>query len=499
MDAYLLIDFGSTYTKLTAIDIKNEEILATSKDITTIEDDIMIGFNKAYDKLLKDLQGKEVNFVRRLACSSAAGGLKMIAIGLVPELTAEAAKRAALGAGARVLKTYSYELTNIEMKEIKKSDIDIILLAGGTDGGNKECIIHNAKMIVKHEINIPVVVAGNKGANDDISELFDEAKTPYFITENVMPKLNSLNVEPAREEIRKIFMNRIVDAKGLTNAEEYVNGILMPTPAAVLKAARVLSEGSDKEEGIGEIVVIDIGGATTDVHSIADGEPTKAGVTLRGLEEPFAKRTVEGDLGMRYSALSLWEAAGTRKIKKVLKNKDLDVEENCRLRSKDIMMVPKTEDEVDFDESMARIATELAMERHCGYVEPVYSPLGVVYTQYGKDLMEVKYMIGTGGVLVHSKDPGNILQSGTFSKENLNSLRPQRSKLLLDKTYILSSMGLLAEELPDLAVRIMKKYLVEIDYKKDEENDYIDEKKIELFKQQFKDAQSFDNHCNGEF
>lgn len=505
MDVYLLIDFGSTYTKLTAIDIKKEEILATSKDITTIEEDIMIGFNKAYNKLLKDLEGKEVNFVRRLACSSAAGGLKMIAIGLVPELTAEAAKRAALGAGARVLKTYSYELTNIEMKEIKKSDIDIILLAGGTDGGNKECVIHNAKMIVKHGINIPVVVAGNKGANDDISELFSDADIPYFIAENVMPKLNSLNVEPAREEIRKIFMNRIVDAKGLTNAEEYINGILMPTPAAVLKAARVLSEGSDKEEGIGEIVVIDIGGATTDVHSIADGDPTKAGVTLRGLEEPLAKRTVEGDLGMRYSALSLWEAAGTRKIKKYLKNKELDVEENCTLRSKDIMMVPKTEDEVDFDESMARIATEIAMERHCGYVEPVYSPLGVVYTQYGKDLMEVKYMIGTGGVLVHSKDAGNILQAGTFSKENLNSLRPQRAKLLLDKTYILSSMGLLAEELPDLAVRIMKKYLVEIDYKEDKEdkedkeNDYIDEKKIELFKQQFKDAQSFDNHCSGEF
>lgn len=499
MDAYLLIDFGSTYTKLTAIDIKREEILATSKDITTIEDDIMIGFNKAYHKLLKDLEGKEVNFIRRLACSSAAGGLKMIAIGLVPELTAEAAKRAALGAGARVLKTYSYELTNIEMEEIKKSDIDIILLAGGTDGGNKDCIIHNAKMLVKHNINIPVVVAGNKGANDDISELFGESKIPYFITENVMPKLNSLNVEPAREEIRKIFMNRIVDAKGLTNAEEYINGILMPTPAAVLKAARVLSEGSDKEEGIGEIVVIDIGGATTDIHSIADGEPTKAGVTLRGLEEPFAKRTVEGDLGMRYSAISLWEAAGTRKIKKCLRNKDLDVEENCRLRAKDIMMVPRTEDEIDFDESMARIATELAMERHCGYVEPVYSPLGVVYTQYGKDLMEVKYMIGTGGVLVHSEDAGSILQAGTFSKENLNSLRPQKSKLLLDKTYILSSMGLLAEELPDLAVRIMKKYLVEIDYKEDKENNYIDEKKIELFKQQFKDAQSFDNHCKGEF
>ena len=105
-----------------------------------------------------------------------------------------------------------------------------------------------------------------------------------------MPQLNSLNVEPAREEIRKVFMEKITDAKGLSNAESFVNGILMPTPAAVLKAARVLSEGSDEEEGLGDLVIVDIGGATTDIHSIATGEPTKAGVNMRGLEEPFAKK-----------------------------------------------------------------------------------------------------------------------------------------------------------------------------------------------------------------
>lgn len=462
MKAYLLIDFGSTYTKLTAVDIENEEILATAKDITTIQDDIMIGFNKAYEKLMDELKGKEVNFVKKLACSSAAGGLKMIAIGLVPELTAEAAKRAALGAGARVLKTYSYELTEFEIEEIKKSNLDIILLAGGTDGGNKDCIIHNARMLVKHGVKLPVVVAGNKVANDEINRIFKDSDIFYSITENVMPKLNGLNVEPAREEIRKIFMSRIVEAKGLKNAEDFVNGILMPTPAAVLKAARVLSEGSDKEEGIGDLVIIDIGGATTDVHSIASGEPTKAGVTLRGLEEPFAKRTVEGDLGMRYSALSLWEAAGTRTLRKYLKNKETDVEANCRYRSENIMMVPKLEEEIEFDEAMAKVATELSMERHCGYVESAYSPLGVIFTQYGKDLMEVKYMIGTGGVLVHSANPGDILKAGSFSSENLTSLKPRNPEFLLDKTYILSSMGLLCEDLPDIAVRIMKKYLITI-------------------------------------
>lgn len=463
MNAYLLIDFGSTYTKLTAVDLENEEILATAKDITTVQTDIMIGFNKAFEALSEKLKGKDVNYVNKFACSSAAGGLKMVAIGLVPELTAEAAKRAALGAGARVLKVYSYELTHKEIDEIINSKLDIILLAGGTDGGNKDCIIHNAKMLAEADIKLPIVVAGNKVAVDDIEDIFKKSNMYYKVTENVMPKLNVLNVEPAREEIRKIFMEKIVEAKGMKNAESFINGILMPTPAAVLKAARVLSEGSDKEEGIGDIIVIDIGGATTDVHSIADGEPTKPGVTVRGLEEPFAKRTVEGDLGMRYSALSLWEASGTRRIQKYLMDKSVDAESECKFRTENINMVPQTKEQIKFDEAMAKVATEIAMERHVGIIESMYTPMGVIYTQVGKDLLQTKYMIGTGGVLVHSNNPGEILKAGMFDKENPTYLKPEHPELLLDKTYILSAMGLLAEDHPDMAVRIMKKYLVKVE------------------------------------
>lgn len=464
MDAYLLLDFGSTYTKLTAVDIENEEILATAKDITTIEDDIMIGFNKAYEKIEAQLKGKNVNFVKKIACSSAAGGLKMVAIGLVPELTAEAAKRAALGAGARILKVYTYELTNDEVEEIKSLKADIILLAGGTNGGNKQCILHNTDMLIKHNIKVPIVVAGNKSANDEIKEKFTKAGFYFSITENVMPSLNTLNVEPAREEIRKVFMNRITDAKGLSNAENYVNGILMPTPAAVLKAATVLGKGSDEEEGLGDIVIVDIGGATTDVHSIAYGEPTKAGVNMKGLEEPFAKRTVEGDLGMRYSAISLWEAAGSRKLRKYLNdtNREIDLEANCKYRNENIRMVPTTESEIKFDEAMAKVATEISLERHSGIIQTVYTPMGVVFNQVGKDLTKVKYMIGTGGVLVHSENPREILEAGVFSVENINSLKPRHPKFLMDKSYILSAMGLLSEELPDMAVRIMKKYIIQI-------------------------------------
>ncbi|MBM6821130.1 methylaspartate mutase accessory protein GlmL [Fusobacterium mortiferum] len=466
MNAYLAIDFGSTYTKLTAIDLDNETILATAKDITTVEDDIMIGFNKAFENLKIEINKKidfnKVNFVNKTACSSAAGGLKMIAIGLVPELTAEAAKKAALGAGARVIKTYAYELNHRELEEIKNTPLDIILLAGGTDGGNKDCIIHNAEMLAEFKIDVPVVVAGNKAAIDDVENILKNASIDYYITDNVMPFINKLNVEPSREEIRKVFMNKIVEAKGMKKAEEFIQGILMPTPASVLKASEILAIGTDEEDGLGDLIVVDIGGATTDIHSIAKGEPTKPSVIIKGLEEPYAKRTVEGDLGMRYSALALLEAAGTKTIRNYLHDplKQIDIKSQCLYRHNNIKMVPQTEDEIKFDEAMAKAATELAMTRHCGVLECVYTPMGTMFNQNGKDLTETPYVIGTGGVIIHSLNPHEILKAGNFNQEDPIHLKPVNPKFLIDKTYILSAMGLLAQEYPNIAIRIMKKFLV---------------------------------------
>lgn len=462
MEYYLLIDFGSTYTKLTAVETGKEEIAATAKAITTIESNIMDGFNAAMAEIQEKL-GRQAHYIKKLACSSAAGGLKMVAIGLVPDLTAEAAKRAALGAGARVIKTYSFNLSSDEIKEISQLKPDIILLAGGTDGGNKDTIIFNAGMLAASSIRKPIIVAGNKSARDEIRQIFDPTEIEYYMTDNVMPRLNVLDVEPAREAIRQVFMSRIVQAKGMGEAEHFISGILMPTPQAVLKAAEALSLGSDAEDGIGDLIVVDIGGATTDIHSLCTGEPSKAGVTFRGLEEPFAKRTVEGDLGMRYSALSLFEAASTKEIKRYLTYKDQDVEAECRRRARDIKLVPQTDEEKDFDQAMAKIATDHSMSRHAGIVEAVYSPMGIMYSQEGKDLLEVKYLIGTGGVLVHSAAPGEILAAGRHRADEINSLKPQHPKFLLDKTYILSAMGLLAEEDKDMAVRIMKRYIIEIE------------------------------------
>lgn len=459
--AYLLIDFGSTYTKLTLVDIDQEEIIATSKDITTVETNIMDGFDKAFANLKEKVSLDQINIVKKLACSSAAGGLKMVTLGLVPELTVEAGKRAALGAGARVLKTYSYEISNDEIDEINQMNVDIILLSGGTDGGNKKTIISNAKKIAKHFKDIPIIVAGNKCAYDEIREIFDaEQVKSYTTTSNVMPRLNEINVLPVREKIREQFMENIVKSKGMEVAEQFIDGILMPTPAAVLQASEVLAKGTDTVDGVGDIIVVDIGGATTDVHSLADGLPSRAGINLKGLEEPYSKRTVEGDLGMRYSALALLEASSTKAIMKHIQ--DVDVQAECKKRHNHIEFVPETELDIAFDEALAKVATNLALERHVGYVETTYTPFGEAYGQYGKDLMPVKYLIGTGGVIVHSKNPEAILKEGMYDETTPTVLKPKKPTIYVDRHYILSAMGLLSFDLPDCAFRMMKKYILEL-------------------------------------
>jgi uncharacterized protein (TIGR01319 family) len=276
-----------------------------------------------------------------------------------------------------------------------------------------------------------------------------------------MPDLNHINVEPARETIRNIFMKNIIHAKGMENVQDTISEILMPTPASVLKAAEVLSVGTKDEDGIGDLAVIDVGGATTDVHSIAEGAPSKPSVMLRGLEEPHSKRTVEGDLGMRYSAMSVFEAAGTKFMKKYLQS-SFDIEKEFEKRSEHTDFVAESQEDIEFDEAIAKVCVDISMKRHAGVVEPIYSPMGMMYSQTGKDLMELPYLIGTGGIIVNSKNADKILEAALFSMDDPTSLKPRHPKTLLDERYILSAMGLLTMINPNMAIRMLKKYIVKL-------------------------------------
>lgn len=459
MQKILLIDFGSTYTKVTIVDLEKEEIIGTASAGTTIETNIMEGLCLALAQIPEPPGGW--NFARKLACSSAAGGLKMIASGLVKELTAEAARRAALGAGARVLEVFSYELTSEDIEKIALAKPDILLLAGGTDGGNKEILLKNAEKLLELPFSLPVVVAGNKVVSPQAAEILRRKHEPVVVAGNVMPELNVLEVESARDAIRGVFLGQIIHAKGLDKAEEFIERVMMPTPAAVLSAAELLAQGYGEEKGLGDLLIIDVGGATTDVHSIASGDPSKPGVMLRGLPEPYAKRTVEGDLGMRYSADALVTASGKR-LKQYLGWSDEEIQAQLAIFQADPWRVPQNDREARFDTAMGRMAVELSMKRHVGTIEVIYTPFGATYIQQGKDLTPLPAVLGTGGVLLHHSEPTEILRGALFDTTEPTYLMPQNPELYLDQDYILAAMGLLREVNPLVALRLMKKYCVKL-------------------------------------
>ncbi len=451
MSTALLIDFGSTYTKLRAVDLEKARIIGAGQGPSTVTTDVTEGMGAALEDLERRM-GKLPEFKHRLASSSAAGGLRMVTVGLVRELTAEAARRTALGAGAKLVGTFSYKLTTGDVAEIADHSPDILLLAGGTDGGNEDVILYNAGRLAGSGLSCPVVVAGNRQAADGAARCLEDAGMPVTVTGNVMPEFEVLDTEPARAAIHQIFIDRIVHAKGIDRAREMLDRVLMPTPAAVLEGARLLADGIGGTGGLGPLVVVDIGGATTDVHSVATGRPAMEGVVPKGLPEPYVKRTVEGDLGMRHNAQTIVEAAGIDAVAGETGLAPERIADLVRLFSEKVWRLPKTGGEKTLDLALARTAVGLAMKRHAGTIETVYTASGPVGVQHGKDLSRVGAIIGTGGALAHGADSMAILGSVLADPSDPFSLRPRNPRFLLDREYVLFACGLLASVEPDAAL-----------------------------------------------
>lgn len=460
--AALLIDFGSTYTKLRAVDLDRAEILAAGQGPSTVESDVTIGLDTALASLEEKLGGLP-KFQHRLASSSAAGGLRMVTVGLVKELTAEAARQAALGAGAKLVGTFAYRLTIGDVNEISDLKPDMILLAGGTDGGNSDVIRHNGAQLAEADLHCPVVVAGNRETTDELAALLTQNGKSVSTASNVMPALGELDIEPARAAIRQIFIDRIVHAKGIDKAADRLDAVLMPTPAAVMEGARLLAEGTDTTPGLGPLMVVDIGGATTDVHSVATGAPTEGGVICHGLPEPYVKRTVEGDLGLRINARSIVETVGIQAITTRSGLNEAYVNALLDAISDNVERLAETPEEAAFDSALAWAAVRVAVARHAGITKVVQTVTGPVTVQEGKDLSTLQTVIGTGGVLAYGLTPSDILTAALADPQSPMSLRPKAPQLHIDVDYMLYSAGLLADVAPEAGFALAKKSLKPIE------------------------------------
>ncbi|MGD8368592.1 MAG: glutamate mutase L, partial [Desulfobacterales bacterium] len=303
----IVADIGSTITKVSAfggLDGGDSPcFLGQGLGLTTVsEGDVALGLEAARKDLETRLGVNTRNAVL-MASSSAAGGLRMTVHGLTRDMTLRAAREASLGAGAIVTFTTAGRISSDEMEEIQRIRPKIILLAGGVDYGDRDIVMANARALASLNLDTPLVYAGNITVRGEIRRLFEEAGMPVFIVENVYPRIDELNIDPVRKVIQDVFARHIVTAPGMESVRKMVADDIIPTPGAVMRATEILAETLE------DVMTVDVGGATTDVHSVTEGSPDLRKLAIA--PEPRSKRTVEGDLGVYINASRIVEAAGS--------------------------------------------------------------------------------------------------------------------------------------------------------------------------------------------
>lgn len=443
----LVAEIGSTTTVVNAfngIGTDNPAFVGQGQAPTTVlEGDVTIGLKGAIEGLRKNLQADELTWDDMLATSSAAGGLKMTVHGLVYDMTVRAAKEAALGAGGIIKMITSGKLRRTDLKKIQEINPNIILVAGGVDYGERDTAIHNIEMILSMNLNIPIIYAGNIENQEEVRLMCEEAGNQLYIVENVYPKIDTLVVEPTRKIIQDAFEEHIIHAPGMAQVRELVKGPIIPTPGAVMEAAKVL-----KEE-IGDLIVFDVGGATTDLHSVTEGSNDINSILIS--PEPDAKRTVEGDLGVYVNVMHVVEKIGIDNLKKEFPDAE-ELLENYK-------PIPETDREKQFVERLTKEAVLTSLERHAGHLRYFYTASGKKTVAEGKDLTAIQYIIGTGGALTRLPNNKQILEFVKTQAKEQELFPTKAAKVLIDEDYILSSLGVLSKSYRDDALKLMKKSL----------------------------------------
>lgn len=278
-------------------------------------------------------------------------------------------------------------------------------------------------------------------------------------------------MKPARIAIHEQFINQITHAKGLREfRDSLADQTVIPTPGAVLLASELLAKGTYEQEGIGGVILVDIGGATTDIHS-ALPELIDMNIEERGLvvsnEKQFSYRTVEGNLGLRVSATGIPDAVGD---KAVIRTMDYDyglqpedVENYVELLEAHNDHVPADEKEACLDRALAACAADVAIRRHAGYYAKEADPImGIMAgAPMGRDLRNVRQVLCVGGIFLHcsGKERENIVRR-TFDNPGISLLPLNDPDIWFDEDYILYAMGVLAKHYPEEVLSYMKEHVI---------------------------------------
>ncbi|MBA2465842.1 MAG: glutamate mutase L [Nocardioidaceae bacterium] len=468
------VDFGSTFTKAALVDVTDGRLVATASHRTTIDTDVLDGWDACLSELVEvDPRAAEAPV---LACSSAGGGLRIAVVGNEELVTSEAGRRVALSSGGRVVHVASGVLEEATFAPVAASEPDVILLVGGTDGGNSEVLSSNAAYLHGECWPGPVVVAGNVDAREQVALELIESGTPYVLADNVVPRIGVLAPESARAAIREMFLRHVIGGKHLSRRADFTAMVRGATPDVVLTAVELLARGLDDDRsGAGDVVVVDVGGATTDVHSMVEIEPEDVGLSRQVVAAAPMTRTVEGDLGMRWSAVStveegvaagLLDAAAAERLVGAATRRQADPAylpaDSSTDGSEDSSPDGSSgETDREDDRSIAAVAVAVALRRHAGRSQVVFDPRGRVVERTGKDLREVDLLIGSGGVLRH--DRAGVDGAAEVLCRHLGNgagwQLPEHPRIVVDRDYVLAAGGLLAAEHPGAAYSLLQTLL----------------------------------------
>ncbi|RKR93101.1 uncharacterized protein (TIGR01319 family) [Micromonospora pisi] len=437
-------DVGSTFTKVAVVELVDGAVVGAAVRPTTVGSDVLHGLDAAVAAATAGVRGAARS--PWYVCSSAGGGLRLAVVGYERLVTARAGEQVGLSAGARVVHVGAGPLDGTGLAELRAAAPDVVLLVGGTDGGDGEVLLHNATRLAGARWRVPVVVAGNVDVRPAVVEVLARRGVPVTVAENVLPRIGVLAPRSARAAIRDVFLRHVIGGKRLSRGGRFARLVRAATPEAVLTGVELLADHL-----AGDLVVVDVGGATTDVYSVLtpderDGGPARA---VAGML--WRARTVEGDLGMRWSAPGVVRAAAAERMLSADESRALETAAVARAEDPGFVATDPVEWAVD--RRIAQLAATVALRRHARGA--------AAGDGGGRDLRDVRLIIGSGGVLRHA-GPGEAatVLDAVLADHGGGWALPRAATPVVDDQYVLAAAGLLADREPVAAVSLLRRHLV---------------------------------------
>jgi uncharacterized protein (TIGR01319 family) len=439
------LDVGSTFTKLAAVEPGTGRLLATALHPTTVGGDVLHGVDACQEAVTAGLGGAPGEV---LACSSAGGGLRLVVVGQELLVSAEAGRRVALAAGARVAHTSAGRLDQPGLDAVLDARPDVVLLVGGTDGGDDRVLLHNARALAeaagRGALRVPVVVAGNVDARDEVCALLRAGGAAVHPTANVLPDIGEIDPAPARAVIREVFLRHVIGGKGLSRDDRFTSMVRAVTPDAVLDGVRVLADVlRDADPQAGDLLVVDVGGATTDVYSAVAAADGDTGPTGGVVGDPAQRRTVEGDLGVRWSAPWVVDAALAQDL--LTEPDAVPLRDAAARRAEDAGYLPDSPAEAAVDLRLAALAATVAVRRHLAAV--------------ADGVRGISRVVCSGGVFRHADAAGLDAVLAGLRRDAYLRGPLARAAVTVDRHYVLAAAGLLARTDPPTAAALAARHL----------------------------------------